>query len=118
MTAQVAKPVLGRSFKYVGYETGGFTGVPQEAFKFVPAVATTSHRFNHSFQVLQEELDIVKTKSDLTRFNNRRVQVIGRYVSHSSPAPAITSSIDFKGTYTTANISKDTSQSTHHSDDL
>ncbi|MCA6503014.1 MAG: hypothetical protein ACK6CP_07375 [Pseudanabaena sp.] len=68
--------------------------------------------------MLQEELDIVKTKSDLTRFNNRRVQVIGRYVSHSSPAPAITSSIDFKGTYTTANISKDTSQSTHHSDDL
>jgi hypothetical protein len=104
MTAQVAKPVLGRSFKYVGYETGGFTGIPQEAFKFVPAVATTSHRFNTSFQVLQEELDIVKTKSDLTRFNNRRVQVIGRYVSHSSPAPAITSSIDFKGIYTTANI--------------
>ena len=104
MTAQVAKPVLGRSFKYVGYETGGFTGIPQEAFKYVPAVATTSHRFNTSFQVLQEELDIVKTKSDLTRFNNRRVQVIGRYVSHSSPAPAITSSIDFKGIYTTANI--------------
>ena len=96
MTAQVAKPVLGRSFKYVGYETGGFTGVPQEAFKFVPAVAKTGHRFNTSFQVLKEELDIVKTKSDLTRFNNRRVQVIGRYVSHISPAPAITSSIDFK----------------------
>lgn len=104
MTAQVAKPVLGRLFKYVGYETGGFTGVPQEAFKFVPAVATTEHRFNTSFQVLQEELDVVKTKSDLARFNNRRVQVIGRYVSHSKPAPAITSSIDFKGTYTTANI--------------
>jgi hypothetical protein len=104
MTAQVAKPVLGRSFKYVGYETGGFTGIPQEAFKFVPAVATTGYRFNTSFQVLQEELDIVKTKSDLAQFNNRRVQVIGRYVSHSIPAPAITSSIDFKGTYTTANI--------------
>jgi len=104
MTAQVAKPILGRSFKYVGYETGGFTGVPQEAFKFVPAVATTGHRFNTSFQVLKEELDVVKTKSDLNRFNNRRVQVIGRYVSHISPAPAITSSIDFKGTYTTANI--------------
>jgi|GEM_PF-6019994 hypothetical protein len=27
MTAQVAKPVLGRSFKYVGYETGGFTAL-------------------------------------------------------------------------------------------
>ncbi len=104
MTAQVAKPVLGRSFKYVGYETGGFTGIPQEAFKFVPAVATTGHRFNTSFQVLQEELDVVKTTSDLAQLNNRRVQVIGRYVSHSNPAPAITSSIDFKGNYTTANI--------------
>ncbi|GBO51776.1 hypothetical protein APA_2647 [Pseudanabaena sp. lw0831] len=104
VTAQVAKPVLGRSFKYVGYETGGFTGVPQEAFKFVPAVATTGHRFNTYFQVLQEELDVVKTKSDLAQFDNRRVQVIGRYVSHSRPAPAITSSLDFKGTYTTANI--------------
>jgi hypothetical protein len=104
MTAQVAKPVLGRSFKYVGYETGGFTGIPQEAFKFVPAVATTGYRFNTSFQVLQEELDVVKTKSDLARFNNRRVQMIGRYVSHSRPSPAISSSINFKGTYTTANI--------------
>jgi hypothetical protein len=54
--------------------------------------------------VLKEELDVVKTKSDLAQFNNRRVQVIGRYVSHSRPTPAITSSIDFKGTYTTANI--------------
>jgi hypothetical protein len=104
MTAQVAKPVLGRSFKYVGYETGGFTGIPQEAFKFVPAIATTGYRFNTSFEVLQEELDVVKTKSDLAKFNDRRVQVIGRYVSHSKPSPAITSSIDFKGTYTTANI--------------
>ncbi|PZV11155.1 MAG: hypothetical protein DCF20_20065 [Pseudanabaena sp.] len=104
VTAQVAKPVLGRSFKYVGYETGGFTGTPQEAFKFVPAVATTGYRFNTSFQVLQEELDVVKTKTDLAQFNNRRVQVIGRYVSHSRPAPAITSSIDFKGNYTTAKI--------------
>lgn len=104
MTAQVAKPLLGESFKYVGYETGGFTGVPPEAFKYVSAVATTGYRFNTSFEVLTEELDIVKTKSDLIRFNNRRVQVIGRYVSYSRPAPAMTSSIDFKGTYTTANI--------------
>ncbi|BBC27021.1 hypothetical protein [Pseudanabaena sp. ABRG5-3] len=104
MTAQVAKPVLGRPFKYVGYETGGFSGVPAEAFKYVPAVSTTSHHFHTFFQVLHEELDIVKTKSDLMQFNDRRVQVIGRYVSRTRPAPAITSSIDFKGNYITANI--------------
>jgi hypothetical protein len=104
VTAQVAKPVLGRSFKYVGYETGGFTGVPAEAFKYVPAVSTTNHYFQTFFQVLQEELDIVKTKSDLIRFNDRRVQLVGRYVSKTKPAPVITSSLDFRGNYITANI--------------
>ncbi|PZO40599.1 MAG: hypothetical protein DCF19_11965 [Pseudanabaena frigida] len=104
MTAQVAKPILGQSFKYIGYETGGFTGIPQDAFKFVPAVATTGHRFNTFFQVLQEELDVVKTKSDLIQFNNRRVQIIGRYVSGTKPAPAITGDIEFKGNYITAKI--------------
>jgi hypothetical protein len=104
VTAQVAKPALGRPFKYVGYETGGFSGVPAEAFKYVPAVSTTSHHFHTFFQVLHEELDIVKTKSDLIQFSGLRVQVIGRYVSQTRPAPAVTSSIDFKGNYTTANI--------------
>jgi hypothetical protein len=104
VTAQVAKPVLGRPFKYVGYETGGFTGVPAEAFNYVPAVSTTSHHFHTFFQVLQEELDIVKTKFDLLQFDDRRVQLIGRYVSKTKPAPSITSSLDFKGNYITANI--------------
>jgi hypothetical protein len=105
MTAQVAKPLFGQSFKYVGYETGGFTGVPAEAFKYLPAIATTSHQFNTSFQVLDEKLDIVKTKSDLIRYDDRRVKIIGRYVSHSRKAPAEnTGIIGFKGTYLTANI--------------
>jgi hypothetical protein len=36
-TAKVVQPFLGQTFRYVGYETGGFTGVPAEAFKLVPA---------------------------------------------------------------------------------
>ncbi|NUN66118.1 hypothetical protein HCU40_15480 [Pseudanabaena biceps] len=104
VTAQVAKPVLGQRFKYVGYETGGFTGIPSEAFKFVPVVATTSHQFYTLFQVLQEKMDVVRTKSDLIQFRDRRVQLIGRYVSTTKSAPAITSSQDFKGNYITANI--------------
>jgi hypothetical protein len=104
VTAQVSKPLLARSFKYVGYETGGFTGIPSEVFKYVAAVPSAQHQFNTSFQILREELDVVKTKADLIRFSDRRVEVVGRYVSHSTPAPAITNSIDFKGAYTTANI--------------
>jgi hypothetical protein len=104
-TAQVAAPVLGRSFRYIGYETGGFTGVPAAAFQFVPAVATTEHQFTTIYQVLREELDRVKTQADLVKFNDRRVQVIGKYIAHSrKPAIGNTGIIDFQGVYTTANI--------------
>jgi len=34
-----------------GYETGGFRGIPDEAFKDIPRVATTGYHFNSSFQV-------------------------------------------------------------------
>ena len=104
-TAQVADPILGRSFRYVGYETGGFTGVPAAAFKFVPAVATTGYQFTTIYQVLREELDLVRTKADLVRFNDRRVQVIGKYIARSrKPAAGQTGIIGFQGEYRTANI--------------
>jgi hypothetical protein len=104
VTAQVPKPLLGRSFSYVGYETGGFTGIPSAAFKYVPAVATTDYRFTTSFQILREELDVVKTKADLIRFKDRRVVAIGRYQSHTRQAPDRAGIIGFKGNYITANI--------------
>jgi hypothetical protein len=80
-TAKVVKPYLGQAFKYVGYETGGFTGVPAEAFKWVPAVATTGYRFETVYQILHEDLKQVKTKADLIRSNDQRVQIIGKYIA-------------------------------------
>jgi hypothetical protein len=80
-TAKVVKPTFGQAFRYVGYETGGFTGVPAEAFKWVPAFATTGHRFATVYQILHEELKLVKTKTDLIRSNDRRVQIIGKYLA-------------------------------------
>ena len=44
-------PKSGAKVRLRGYETGGYTGIPQEAFKDIPRVATTSHHFKHYFQV-------------------------------------------------------------------
>jgi hypothetical protein len=105
-TAQIAKPILGQSFRYMGYETGGFIGVPAEAFKLVPAVATTNHHFESIYQILREDLKQVKTQADLVQFNGQRVQVIGKYVvtDRRKPNPANTGIIGFKGEYIRATI--------------
>jgi hypothetical protein len=105
-TAQIAKPTLGQSFRYMGYETGGFTGVPSAAFKLVPAVATTNHHFEAIYQILREDLKQVKTQTDLVQFNNQRVQVIGKYVvtDRRKPDPANTGIIGFTGEYIRAAI--------------
>ncbi len=86
-TAKVTQPVLGQTFRYVGYETGGFTGVPAGAFKWVPAVATRDHHFEAFYQILHEDLEQVKGKADLIRSNDRRVQIVGKYVSASKQRP-------------------------------
>ncbi len=36
---------------FKGYESGGFQGIPSEAFKVMPAVATTDHHFRTWFQI-------------------------------------------------------------------
>ncbi|MEE3718915.1 hypothetical protein V2H45_19405 [Tumidithrix elongata RA019] len=97
MTAQISQPVLARKFRYVGYETGGFTGIPSEAFQFVPAVTSTGHVFRTNFQILQEELAVVKSKADLIRLNTQRVRLIGRYISRSSPPPEYSGSNSISG---------------------
>jgi hypothetical protein len=86
-TAKVVQPVLGQAFRYLGYETGGFTGVPSVAFKLVPAVATTGYHFETVYQVLHEDLGQVKTKADLIRSNDQRVQIIGKYIATSKQPP-------------------------------
>ena len=44
-------PKRGTVARFRGYETGGFTGIPNEAFEDVPSVATTAHHFQSQFQV-------------------------------------------------------------------
>ena len=53
--AAIKKPGAGRHFKYAGYETGSFTGIPEEAFKIIPRIATAGFQFEVYFQALKEE---------------------------------------------------------------
>jgi hypothetical protein len=53
--AKVSRPKVGSKFKYIGYETGGYTGIPADAFKYIPKVATTGYGFTTSFVVLRDE---------------------------------------------------------------
>lgn len=46
-------PEPGESVKCLGYETGGMTGIPREAFSHVPYVTTTDYSFTVSFQVIK-----------------------------------------------------------------
>ncbi len=50
------KPKVGSKFKYIGYETGGFTGAPAKLFDYMPAFATTGYRFSTEFHVLRDEM--------------------------------------------------------------
>lgn len=68
---------------------------------------------NSTPKISQEELDTVRTKSDLILFQrryanefvNRRVRVIGTYQSTTrKPTPGLTGNPNFQGTYTTVNI--------------
>ena len=51
----IKNPSVGAKFRYIGYETGGFSGVPEKAFDYVPQAATTGHYFSTSFVVLRDE---------------------------------------------------------------
>lgn len=112
-TARVTPPILGQPFRYVGYETGRFIGVPAEAFKWVPAVTTTNYHFETFYQILHEDLEQVQARADLLRLNDRRVQIIGKYVStpkqHPTPENAnvvdpITGKPILQASYVTVNI--------------
>ena len=53
--ATVGKPRVDTEFNYLGYETGGYSGIPAHAFKYIPAVATSRYGFTTSFLVLRDE---------------------------------------------------------------
>ena len=52
--ADMKKPTAGMKFKYVGYETGGFSGMPDKAFDYVPRVATDGYYFSTSLVILRD----------------------------------------------------------------
>ena len=43
----------GKRFELVGYESGGFTGIPEEAFDHIPQVTTTGFGFEVWFQLVK-----------------------------------------------------------------
>ncbi|SRR5260370_1176676 len=53
--ADLKNPSVGSKFKYIGYETGGFSGTPEKAFDYLPRAATTGYYFRSSFVVLRDE---------------------------------------------------------------
>jgi len=49
----VKEPEEGVSVKYIGYETGGMTGIPDKAFSYMPYIATAGFTFSIYFQVIK-----------------------------------------------------------------
>ena len=45
----------GKKLKIIGYEDGSLTGIPSDAFKHIPRVATTDYHFETFFRVLKVE---------------------------------------------------------------
>jgi hypothetical protein len=51
--SNVAQPVPGKHYTYIGYETGSMSGIPDDAFKYIPLrVATAGYYFATYFQIL------------------------------------------------------------------
>lgn len=57
---QIEEPKAGSRFKYVGYETGGFTGAPPGIFEFTGPYCTTGYGFSTEFVVLRDALKPAK----------------------------------------------------------
>jgi hypothetical protein len=47
-------PGEGETVSYIGYETGGMTGIPEQAFEHMDRVATTDFHFSVYFQVIKQ----------------------------------------------------------------
>jgi hypothetical protein len=48
-------PQVGTRFKFAGYESGGFTGIPNKAFDYVGLLQSTSYYFSTWFVILRDE---------------------------------------------------------------
>ena len=54
MWAAIDKPEVGNKIRYLGYETGRMSGILYQAFKHVPAVASTDLHFRVYFVALKQ----------------------------------------------------------------
>jgi hypothetical protein len=57
---EIEEPKAGSRFKYVGYETGGFTGAPPGLFDYTGPYCTTSYGFTTEFVILRDVLQPAK----------------------------------------------------------
>ena len=48
-------PKVGSQFKYIGFESGGYTGLPTKAFDYMPRVANAGYSFTSGFLVVRDE---------------------------------------------------------------
>lgn len=48
------RDVRGGAVRLVGFESGGFGGIPSEAWNFTPPMATTEFSFRHHFVVVKQ----------------------------------------------------------------
>jgi hypothetical protein len=54
--SEVQKPSVGTKFEYIGYETGGYSGIVDGEFDYIPAYASTGYSFTTSFLILRDKL--------------------------------------------------------------
>ncbi|MFL5331150.1 MAG: hypothetical protein ACJ8C4_19840 [Gemmataceae bacterium] len=83
---QPAKLEYGNTYLFEGYETGGFVGVPPEAYRNAGiAIGTTHHYFRHQLAVYKRTKieRIVWSPAD---FVDRRALIEGKALSHEKKA--------------------------------
>ncbi len=49
----VNKPVTGKKFKFIGYETGKMAGIPSQAFKYIPVASSKDLHFEVVFIIIK-----------------------------------------------------------------
>jgi len=62
----IEEPKAGAKFKYIAYETGGFTGVPEGNFAYVGPLCCTSYYFTTHFVIIRDAMKPVPQSSAIT----------------------------------------------------
>ena len=49
------EPAVGEKVHFIGYETGGYEGIPHKAFEYIFPVTSASYSFSVDFVVLKKK---------------------------------------------------------------